>query len=581
MNIFKTMKMAALGEPDKFRSMILWTIIEYFLRGAPLGISLMIIWELFKPLEDPDLTLNTHKIILACIGLLISLILLYFSSHKAYFAAFGTGYEITAEGRKKVVSHLKNLPMGFFNNRDPGAIGAYIVNDYKNIEEMVTHMIPQFFGALAMPIILVCCLFFYDWILALAAIAPILIAYPLIKLSTKLITIVGERHQKISRETSSRMLEYIQGIKLIKAFNLSGSKFTRLENTFRRFKEISIRLEALPGSTLTIASIILNSGIILIILLGFSMLHSASLSLPVYILFLVMGVHAYQPFINAIIFFAEMNYMKLGVERTSELLNTQPLSSNKNISEVKDHNIQMNNINFCYHDTKVIDNISLEIPERSMVAFVGPSGSGKTTLTRLISRFWDVESGSITLGGINIKDYTSDTLMSQISIVFQDVYLFNDTIYNNIRIGKEDASKEEIIAAAKLAQCHEFIEDLPDKYETIVGEGGSTLSGGEKQRISIARAILKDAPIILLDEATASLDPENELYIQKAINDLIQNKTVVMIAHRLHTVQAADKIFVIDKGHIKEEGKHEDLMKANGLYRSLWDEQQRAKGWKF
>ena len=229
----------------------------------------------------------------------------------------------------------------------------------------------------------------------------------------------------------------------------------------------------------------------------------------------------------------------------------------------------------------IIKNISLKIPEKSLTAFVGPSGSGKTTLTRLIARFWDVDSGEILLGDKNIKDYKVDSLMSQISIVFQDVYLFHDTIFNNIRMGRENATREEVIAAAKAARCHDFIELMPEGYDTMVGEGGSTLSGGEKQRISIARAILKNAPIILLDEATAALDPENESHIQQAIDDLVKDKTVVIIAHRLGTVVNADNIIVIDKGEIVQQGKHSSLLQKKGLYQKMWEEQKRIRGWKF
>ena len=580
MNISAALNSATMGEPKRLRPMIWWTIIEYFFRGAPYGITLFIVWELFKPLQNPGISLDVQKITMACISMFVSLILLYIASKKAYFASYKIGYEICADGRKEVIRHLKRLPMGFYNNRDPGDIGAYVVSDYANIEQMVTHMVPQFFGALVMPLALLGGLFFFNWQLALAATLVIPLAWPMLWLTNYVIKKFGVKHQKAKVESASRMIEYIQGIRLIKAFNLGGAKFERLEKAFRKLKKESIRLEAAPGPTIVFASVILNGGIILIILLGFSMLLSAKVSLPVYILFLVLGVHIYQPLLHAMTFMAEMNYMKLAADRIEKLRKTPLLETNRD-EELANTNIEFKNVHFSYKDTKVIKGISLQIPQQSLTALVGPSGSGKTTLTRLIARFWDVNEGEVLLGGKNIKNYSSDALMSQLSIVFQDVYLFNDTIYNNIRIGKEDATKEEIIDAAKTAQCHEFINALPEKYDTMVGEGGSTLSGGEKQRISIARAILKNAPIVLLDEATASLDPENELFIQQAINDLVKNKTVIIIAHRLHTIQKADKIVVIDEGQIVEEGKHEDLLIAEGLYKSLWDEQQRLKGWKF
>ncbi len=581
MNVFKIIRMASLGNPKLFNKMILWTCLEYFLRGVPYGISMVIILEIFKPLQEPETTLNIQTIIYACIGLAVSLIMLYFASKTAYFESFGTGYKITSDGRKKVVEHLQKLPMGFFNSRDPGDIGAYIVHDYKNIEEMVTHMVPQLFGAIFMPLILICALSYYNWQLALTSIVVIPIYIPFVFIASIVVEKLGQKHQQIKIESSSRMLEYIQGIKLIKAFNLTGTKFTRLENAFRRLRNISIKLEAVPGSVMSFSSVILNNGFIIMIILGYNMLTSNKLSLPVYIMFLVMGMRVFQPFLNATRFIVEMNYMKLGVERTNKLLKLPPLTEGKRLTELKSIDIELHNIEFSYHNTKVIDNISLQIPANNIVAFVGPSGSGKTTLTRLIARFWDTDKGKITIGGVNVKDYTSNILMSQIAIVFQDVYLFHDTVYNNIKMGRENATEEEITNAAKQAQCHGFIQSLPEGYNTVIGEGGNTLSGGEKQRISIARAILKEAPIILLDEATASLDPENELYIQRAINDLVKDKTVIMIAHRLHTVKAADKIFVIDNGRILEEGTHKELLTNNGLYCSLWNEQQHAKNWQF
>ena len=581
MNISAVLNSATMGKPKRLYPMIWWTILEYFFRGAPHGVTIFVVWELFKPLQNLGIPLNVNKIAFAWTGLLISLVLLFLASRKAFFVTYKTGYDICCDGRKDITAHLKRLPMGFYNSRDPGDIGAYVVSDYANIEQMTTHIIPQFFGALAMPLILLAGLCVINWKLALAAIMVIPLSLPAVKFSNYLVSKLGTVHQKIKVQTASRIIEYIQGIRLIKAFNLGGSKFERLEKAFRDLKKASIRLEAAPGSTIVFASIVLNGGLVLIILLGFSMLLSAKVSLPVYVMFLVLGVHVYQPLLHAMTFLAEMNYLKLSSRRVEDLRNTPLLSKGSRMTPPRNMNIEFENVHFSYHKAKVIDGISLKIPEKSLTAFVGPSGSGKTTLTRLIARFWDPDKGSVKIGGRNIRDYDIDTLMSQISIVFQDVYLFNDTIYNNIRIGREDASRDEIIAAAKAAQCHEFIEALPDKYETMVGEGGNTLSGGEKQRISIARAILKDAPIILLDEATASLDPENELFIQQAINDLIKNKTVIIIAHRLHTIQAADKIAVIDKGRIVEAGTHNQLINNNSLYKSLWDEQQRIKGWKF
>jgi ATP-binding cassette, subfamily B, bacterial IrtB/YbtQ len=571
---------ATLGNPKRLRPMIMWTMLEYFFRGAPYGYAILVIWYIFEPLQHLELTLNIAGIVYSCIGLLISIGLMLWANSKSYFAAYEEGYKICAEGRVQIAGHLRKLPMGFYNSKDPGDIGAYIVTDYANIETLVTHLIPQFFGAISMPIVALSMLLFFNWQLALMAALVIPLAWPLAKLSTYIIRSTGKKQQKTKVEAASRMIEYVQGIKLIKAFNLGGTRFERLENVFRRLKKDCIRLEAGSGPTMILASFVLNSGLVLITLFGMTFLFSGSLSLPFYILFLVIGTRIYEPLVHALMFLGELNYMQLGVERI-EALRKSPLLPEGNQALPDRYDIEFNHVNFSYNRVPVLNDFSVRLPTHSFTALVGPSGSGKTTVTRLIARFWDTDSGEIRIGGNAIQSYNNDLLLASISIVFQDVYLFNDTIYNNIRIGKEDATDEEIIAAAKAARCHEFIAALPEKYQTMVGEGGSSLSGGEKQRISIARAILKNAPIVLLDEATASLDPENELYIQQAINDLVRNKTVIVIAHRLNTIRQADKIVVIDKGHVMEQGKHEELLAINGLYKALWDEQQRVKGWKF
>lgn len=580
-NLSKILNSATMGQPRRLRPLIWWTIAEYFFRGAPYGAMLLVVWELFKPLQHPGTSLNITNIAWACILLFISLVCLWLISKKAYLVAYRDGYEICCDGRLAVVDHLRRLPMSFFNSRDPGDIGAYIVSDYNNVEMLTTHLISQFFGGLAMPVVALVSLSFFNWQLALAAASVIPLAYPMMLLTNRFVATMGKKHQKVKTNAASRMLEYIQGIRLIKAFNLSGDKFERLERAFRDLKRESIRTEAAPMPTITLASTLLNGGLVLIMLLGFSMLLDAQVSMPVYIMFLLAGSAIYAPLINALTFIALINYMKLGAERIDTLYKT-PVLPEGTVEEVANSEIEFRHVDFGYNaEIPVLRDVSLVIPEKGLTAFVGPSGSGKTTLTRLIARFWDVNSGEILLGGRNIKDYTVHTLMQQISIVFQDVYLFNDTIYNNIRVGRETATREEIEIAARKAQCHEFITAMPDGYDTLVGEGGSTLSGGEKQRISIARAILKDAPIVLLDEATASLDPENEVHIQDAINDLVKEKTVVIIAHRLGTVVNADNIVVIDQGRVVQQGKHQTLLEEEGVYRNLWMEQQRVKGWKF
>ncbi|WP_321990955.1 ABC transporter ATP-binding protein [Marispirochaeta aestuarii] len=580
MNIISMMKAVTFGDTSRLRPMILWTMLEYFFRGAPYGILLAVVWELFAFLENPAGGFPVTHLALLSGALLVSLAVLFFISRKAYTAVYYETYRLCEEGRLTIGDHLRKLSMGFFNARDPGDIGSYLINDYANVEFALSHLVPQLFGALAMPLFLLLVLATQHWHLALIAALVIPAAVPFTWLARFCIGYLGRKQQKTKVAAASRMLEYLQGMRLIKAFNLAGEKFDRLEKSFRRLKRDCIRLEAAGGPTILLSSFVLHSGLTLIILFGLSFLFSGSLPLPVYIMFLILGTRVYEPLIQGLIFLGELNYYQIGVDRLEDLRKTPMLAGSSPELKPSDYSIGFDNVGFRYHETEILKGISLQIPQHSMTALVGPSGSGKTTMTRLIARFWDVNEGSITLGGRDIREYDPETLLASVSMVFQDVYLFNDTVLNNIRTGNPEASMEMVIKAADSARCHEFISALPEGYETMVGEGGSTLSGGEKQRISIARAILKDAPIVLLDEATAALDPENELYIQEAIDGLVKNKTVIIIAHRLNTIVHADTIVVLNGGRIVQHGSHAELIKKEGLYRQMWEEQQETRNWR-
>lgn len=386
--------------------------------------------------------------------------------------------------------------------------------------------------------------------------------------------------QRSRQEAASGILEYVGGIQTLRAFHMAGERFESLKTSLNHQRKEAIRLETRSAAPLgMLGRFVLNSGIALVMLIGAALLMDEALSPFYYIVFLIMTLTLYDPMLLLFTFIADFSRTTRSGKRIETLFAEKPLSEPA-VGKCPMHmNLEFSHVSFSYGEKEVLHNLSLCFPEKSVTALVGPSGSGKSTITRLAARFWDVTSGEIRLGGVPLQDMKMEELLSHISMVFQDVYLFHDTIEGNIRMGKPNATQEEIYNAAKAAACHDFIISLPNGYQTIVGEGGSTLSGGEKQRISIARAILKDTPIILLDEATASLDSKNEVLIQQAISSLVEEKTVIMIAHRLQSVYNADNIIVLEEGVMVEQGNHEVLLEKEGLYARLWKEQNQAEAW--
>ena len=565
------------GNLKKLRKPLWLNIFTFMLKGAPYGLFYLLLLELFKPKAQ----MNIQNIIWIFAGMAVILIIHLFVAMISQTKSFTTAYTLSADARLRLGEHLRKLSMGFFKRRDPGDITALLLQDMLKVEEIFSHLFVDIIASVALCSVLALFFFFIDWRMALAMILSVVIAIPVLLIAQKVIAYLGSKQIASRNNAVSMMLEYLQGIKTLKAFNLTGAKFIRLEKGFKKLRNDCIKLEAGAGVPVLSYLVILEIGFIGLLLLGLYLLFGGQITIPVLIMFVVIGYHFYTPLQNVGTFAAEMRYMNISAERITEVMKTNPLPEPKEDIRPDNFNIEFKDVTFRYYDTDVLKKMNAVFPEKSITALVGPSGSGKTTITNLIARFWDVDSGEIMIGGIKIKNMKTETLLSYISMVFQDVYLFHDTVYNNIKVGKNDATREEIISAAKSAQCHEFITKLENGYDTMVGEGGSTLSGGEKQRISIARAILKDAPIVLLDEATASLDPENELLIQNAIQELVKSKTLIVIAHRLSTIAHADQILVIDNGKIIESGRHAELISADEMYSRMWDMQQQARGWKF
>ena len=577
----KLLNVLTNNNPGILKKPVLLEILKSMFQGQPYFVILLVMWELLKPLETPGTGIDFSRLIILTVWLAASLVLLFIIGRSLYNIENRVAFGAVTEGRLSLGEHLRKLSMGFFKGRDPGDITALMLQDYTNIEMMVSRLLMDAVGALALPLVFSCFLLFFDWQMALILLTPVPVAILTAVIARIIILSLGNKHIKAKNTASSRMLEYLDGIKNIKAFNLHGKKFVRLEKAFQDLKKKSIKLEAAAGPSVLMGVWFLNAGIALIMLTGIYFVIAGTLSIPYLLFFLIIGTRMYDPLSRALISFIELSYFAISANRIKKVFDIKPLPEPDVSEKLSSHNVEFKNVWFRYHETDVLKNVSFSLPENSMTALVGPSGSGKSTITRLIARFWDVSRGKIMVGGQSVKDVKTEDLLSHISMVFQDVYLFSDTILNNIKVGKADASMEEVFAAAKKARCHEFIEKLPAGYETMVGEGGATLSGGEKQRVSIARAILKDAPIILLDEATASLDPENELYIQEAIGELIKSRTLIVIAHRLSTITHANQILVLEEGKIVERGTHQELLAKNsGLYQGMWNEQRRAHGWK-
>ncbi|MCJ8173167.1 ABC transporter ATP-binding protein [Clostridium botulinum] len=490
------------------------------------------------------------------------------------------GYEVTAEQRIRIGDILKRVSLGFFSEKNAGEITSAVTTDLSFIEMYGMKMIDVVVNGYISAFTMVFCLAFYNLWIAIIAMAGILLSAIFLKLLGDKSNKNAPIHQKAQDSMITATIEYIRGMSVVKAFKQDGVSIEGIRNAYKMSKDINIKIEKdyVPYNCLHL--FVLKLASVVMVLASAIMAINGIMDIPT---MLMMAIFSFVIFGHIETINNAAHVLKI-IDTTLDKLNAIKSADfiDKNSKDIKlsKYDIKFKNVTFGYEKRDVLRNVSFTIPENTTTAIVGPSGSGKSTICNLIARFYDVDKGSISIGGINIKDITCDSLLKNISMVFQKVYLFHDTVYNNIRFGKPEASFEDVIKVAKKACCHDFIMNLPNGYETVIGDGGSTLSGGEKQRISIARAMLKNAPIVILDEATASVDPENEHAIQKAISALVHGKTIIIIAHRLATIENADQILVVDKGRVVQRGTHEELINHEGVYKRFLDIRKTAEEWR-
>lgn len=511
---------------------------------------------------------------------LASMLLKIYCSYISDFGKVQIGYFMCAEKRIHIGDRMKYMPMGYFNDHNLGNLTSVVTTTMGDIENnasmVLTNILGGYIHAAIITIVMLC----IDWRIGLTILCGILLFTWCIGRLQKKSETVSPQRQQAQEALVSNVLEYVQGMLIVKSFNLGQNSNSKMRQAILDSKDKNLKLERTFVPYNMLQQIILYGTSILVIVEGLYFYLNGTMALSICLLMTVASFMLFGQLQSAGNTSALLRLLDVSIDKVNEIDNTPVMDEHGKPINPPNYNIVFDDVSFSYGEHRILDHVSLSIPEKTVTAIVGPSGAGKSTLCNLIARFWDVDDGKITIGGIDVRDYTLDSLLTNISEVFQKVYLFADTIENNIKFGNPAASHNEVVKAAQKACCHDFIMSLPDGYDTVIGEGGATLSGGEKQRISIARAILKDAPIIILDEATSSVDPENENLLMGAISELTKNKTVIMIAHRLKTVRNADQIFVLSGGHIVQTGKHEDLIRQPGIYADFIGIRKKAIGWK-
>ena len=528
--------------------------------------------DYLRPVFTPSVSV-THGILYYSLLGIAFMIVMYIIAVLQYRATYTTVYDESANRRISLAEKLRKLPLSFFGEKNLSDLTATIMDDCTDLEHTFSHAVPQLFASLISLLLIVIGMAFYNWQLTLSLFWVVPLAMAIILFSKKAILQSNETNYLKKRAVTEHIQEGLDMIQEIKSYNQERDYLEKLNSRIDTYEKILIRNELTLGILINGSQSILKLGLVSVIIVGANMLVNGSVDLFTYLIFMVIGSRIYNPLNEVMNNLAALFYLDVRINRMNEM-ESLPIQQGNTNFKPKNFNIEFQEVDFSYEQGKpILNKISFTAKQGEKTALVGPSGSGKSTAAKLAARFWDIQSGKITLGGQDISRIDPETLLQNYSVVFQDVVLFNASIIDNIRIGKRDANDEEVLRVARLAQCDEFVSKMPQGYQTIIGENGETLSGGERQRISIARALLKDAPIVLLDEATASLDVENETKIQAGISELVRDKTVLIIAHRIRTVVNADKIIVLKDGQVAESGSAEYLKKQKGIFTKMVERQ--------
>ena len=552
-----------------------WTVIVNLVVMGGMGILYLLMYGLMgtltdgAPLPGPALFL----------GLVIAFVILSFVTHlQQYHATYGLVYNEVKSTRLSLAERLRKLPLGYFGKRDLADLTETLMGDVNRMEHVWSHVLGYLYGAYISTAIIAVCLLVYDWRLAIACLWGVPVAFGLLFGTRKISARASERTKQAAVRVSDGIQEALENIREIRATNQEARYLAGLNQKIDDHEKVTIQGELGTGIFVNAASVIMRLGVATTILAGASLILSGQIDFMLLFLFLLVITRVYAPFDQSLALIAELFVSQVSADRMNEIYDT-PTAEGAEVFQPKGHDIVFDHVGFAYDKKKVLDGVSFTAREGEVTALVGPSGSGKSTCARLAARLWDVTEGTIRVGGVDISTVDPEALLTDYSMVFQDVVLFDDTVMENIRLGKRGATDQEVRAAAEAANCGEFIRRLPQGYDTPIGENGAKLSGGERQRISIARALLKNAPIVLLDEATASLDVENETKVQGALSRLLAGKTVLVIAHRMRTVAGADHIVVLENGRVAEQGTPAELMEKVGLYRRMVELQSHSAQW--